>query len=115
MLTLISHLSRLQLLDRIQIVPLDVTLGIFPTYLPWGADPGHRCCLVGGHSAEMEGGLPHHSFIYGPARVCTRTHTHMGVLRPISAEDRQVPVASWADLTYAGTSHKVFILLSGPL
>lgn len=60
MLTLPSLLSRLRLQDRIWIVPLDVTLGTFPTHLPWGGEPGDRCCWVeealcraGGRASHM--------------------------------------------------------------
>lgn len=75
MLTLTFHFPRLRLLDRIRIVPLDVTLGTFSTDLPWGGDPGYGYCFVGGDSAEMKGELPQCSFI----RVLAHAHANIGV------------------------------------
>lgn len=91
-LTLPSHLSRLRLQDRIRIIPLDVTLGTFHC----GRDPGWVR-----HSAERREGFP--TFIH------THAHAH-GYLRPVLAEDRQVPLASWAYLTRGRTRHGVFLI-----
>lgn len=67
-----SRLSRLQLQDRIQIIPFDVTLGTFPTHLPWGRGAGHRCCWVDEACAEVEGGLPN---IHSHTLAHPLTHT----------------------------------------
>ena len=59
----------------------------------------------------LEGGLRN---IY-PPHMHALTHAHIGDLGPVLAEDRQVPVASWADLTHEGTSPGLFLSSKSPI